>query len=49
MVDGKAKAVGLKTKSMHICFGDDEASFEKGRIKDRQFLSFRTPDWKILE
>ena len=49
MVDGKAKAVGLKTKSMHTCFGDDEVSLENGRIKDRQFLSFRTQDWKILE
>lgn len=39
MVEGKVKAVRLKTKSMHTCSGDDQISFEMGRIKDRQFLN----------
>lgn len=52
MVEGKVNAVivmyRLKTKCMHTCFGEDEPSFGRGRIKDRQISSFRKQDWKVL-
>lgn len=41
--------VQIKDKVYAYLSRDDEASFERGRIKDRQLLSFRKQDWKILE